>query len=92
VAYVNGSTLYVTSQQGNTVRVISSAASAVTKTVTSTVADIHPGETVTVTGSVGKNGSISAEAIKVGAAGAGSARGEGKGRKRALEALLGSGG
>lgn len=50
-----------------------------------------PGETVTVTGSTGKNGSIGAEAIKVGA-GSGAGKGSKGARKRALEALLGTGG
>jgi hypothetical protein len=66
VAFVQGSTLYVTDTQGNTVKVTTSRASSVTKNVKSTVAAIHPGETVTVTGSPGPNGAISAESIRVG--------------------------
>jgi hypothetical protein len=93
VAYLEGSTLYVTTTEGNTVKITSTPASTVSKTVTSSVKAIHPGETVTVTGSSGKNGSISAEAINVGAPRAGSGAGKGgkRGRKRALEALLGGG-
>ncbi len=70
VAYVSGSTLYVTNAEGNTVKVKSSDASTVTKTVKSDVKGIHPGETVIVTGSSGADGDIQAEAIRVSQAGA----------------------
>ncbi len=66
VAYIVGSTLYVTNSEGTTIRVNTSGGSTVTKTVKSTVSAIHPGETVVVTGSTGKNGAISAESIKIG--------------------------
>ena len=71
VAYIAGDTLYVTSAEGNTVRVTTSAASTVTKTVKSEVKDIHPGETVVVSGAAGANGAIAAESIRVGGAGGG---------------------
>jgi len=80
VAYLAGHTLYVTNAEGNTIKVTTSAATSVTKTVTSSVKGIHPGETVTVTGEAGANGTVSAESISVGAAGG------------ALAALFGSGG
>jgi len=73
VAYIVGSTLYVTTAEGNTVKVSTSAGSSVTKTVKSSVGDIHPGETVVVTGSTGPGGAVTAESIRVGSAG-GSAR------------------
>jgi hypothetical protein len=82
VAYVSGHTLYVTNPEGNTVKVTTSVASTVTKTVKSDVKAIHPGETVIVTGSPGANGSISAESVRVSEAGAGGG----------LGALLGGGG
>jgi hypothetical protein len=69
VAYLDGSTLYVTNSEGNTVKVTTSAGTTVNKTVKSSVKGIHPGETVTVTGETGSGGSISAEAIDVGAGG-----------------------
>ena len=51
VAYMTGSTLYVTTAEGNTVKVTTSAATSVTKTVkTASVKGVHPGETVTITG------------------------------------------
>jgi hypothetical protein len=66
VAFIVGSTLYVTNAEGNTVKVDTSAASSVTKTVKASVAAIHPGETVVVTGATGKNGAVTAESIRVG--------------------------
>jgi hypothetical protein len=71
VAYLAGSTLYVTNAEGNTVKVTTSAATSVKKTVGAKVSSIHPGETVTVTGETGSGGSISAESISVGSAGGG---------------------
>jgi hypothetical protein len=68
VAFIAGSTLYVTTAQGNTVKVRTSPASSVTKTVTASVKGIHPGETVLVTGT-NSNGTISAESIRVGGGG-----------------------
>ena len=66
VAFVSGSTLYVTDSEGNTLRVITSRASTVTKSVKSSVAGIHPGETVLVTGAKAANGAINAESIRTG--------------------------
>jgi hypothetical protein len=71
VAYVDGSTLYVTDAEGNTVKVTTSAASTVTKTVKADVKGIHPGETVVVTGATGSGGKIAAESIRVGGAAGG---------------------
>jgi hypothetical protein len=67
VAYLSGSALYVTSSEGNTVKVLTSAATSVSKTAKATVKEIHPGETVTVTGSAAANGTLTAESISVGA-------------------------
>ncbi len=71
VAYLAGKTLYVTNTEGNTVKVNTTAATSVTKTVKASVKSIHPGETVTVTGETGAGGSIGAESISVGASGGG---------------------
>jgi hypothetical protein len=71
VAYLAGSTLYVTNSEGNTVKVKTSAGTTVNKTVKSTVKDIHPGETVTVTGATGSNGAVTAELISAGSSGGG---------------------
>jgi len=71
VAYLAGSTLYVTNAEGNTVKVTTSAGTSVTKTVKSTVKGVHPGETVTVTGATDAKGTVSAESISVGSSGGG---------------------
>jgi hypothetical protein len=79
VAYLDGNTLYVTSSEGNTVKVKTSPSTSVTKTVKTKVKGIYPGETVTVTGATATNGTVSAESISVGSSGTG------------LSALLGGG-
>ncbi len=71
LAYLAGSTLYVTNTEGNTVKVTTSQATSVSKTVKTSVKGIHPGETVTVTGATGSSGTVSAESISVGASGGG---------------------
>ena len=71
VAYLDGSTLYVTNAEGNTVKVTTSAATTVNKTVKSAVKSIHPGETVTIAGETASGGAISAESISVGSNGGG---------------------
>jgi hypothetical protein len=80
VAYLDGSALYVTNAEGNTIKVTTSAATSVTKTVKASVKGIHPGETVTVSGETGTNGAVNAESISVGSGGG------------ALSALFGGGG
>jgi hypothetical protein len=71
VAYLDRSTLYVTNSEGNTVKVKTSTGTTVNKTVKSTVKDIHPGETVTITGATGSSGAITAESISAGTSGSG---------------------
>jgi hypothetical protein len=70
VTAIKGSTLYVTDASGNTVKVRTSAATQVTKTVTGKVKDIRPGDTLVVRGSKGRNGVIAADSISLGGAGA----------------------
>jgi hypothetical protein len=82
VAYISGGTLYVTNTEGDTVKVETSAASSITKTVKTDVHGIHPGETVIVRGTKGANGAVSAESVSVGSSGAASG---------ALGALFGGG-
>jgi hypothetical protein len=94
VAYISGSTLYVSTAEGNTIKVTTSAGSSVTKTVKASVKDVHPGETVLVTGTSGSNGAIIAESIRVGA-GAGGGLGAllgGAGASGAGTGARGSGG
>lgn len=71
VAYVSHGTLYVTTLEGNTVKVTAAPGATVSKSVTTHVARIHPGETVIVTGTSSANGAIAAQSIRAGAAGAG---------------------
>jgi hypothetical protein len=71
VAYVHGATLYVTNTEGNTMKVSTSEASTVSKTVKASVRQIHPGETVTVIGEKGTGGAIVARSISVGSAAGG---------------------
>jgi len=71
VAYLDGNTLYVTNSEGNTVKVKTSPSTSVTKTVKTKLKGIYPGETVTVTGTTGSNGTVSAESISVGSSGTG---------------------
>jgi hypothetical protein len=99
VAYLAGNTLYVTNAEGNTVRVNTSAATSVTRSVKAEVQGIHPGETVTVTGATGSSGAVSAESIRVGSTGGGlaglfggSAKGNtGAGSSAGGQALFGAG-
>ena len=93
VAYLAGSTLYVTNAEGNTVKVTTSPATSVTKTVKASVKGIHPGETVTVTGASGANGAVSAESISVGSGGGalrGAVRRRPRRRRAPAEAAAGS--
>lgn len=65
VTAIKGSTLYVTDTSGNTVKV-TTAGSQVTKTVTGTVKDVRPGDTVVIRGAAGSNGTIAAQSISLG--------------------------
>jgi hypothetical protein len=69
VTLIRGSTLYVTDFSGNTVKVKLSAASRVTKTSTVSAKSIHPGDTVVVRGTQGKNGVTTADSVSIGGAG-----------------------
>jgi hypothetical protein len=71
VAYLRGSTLYVTTTDGNTVKVAVPRGTPVTKSVTTTVRAVRPGDTVVVRGSAGKGGTVSAQSVSIGGAGGG---------------------
>jgi hypothetical protein len=66
VTLIKGATLYVTDATGNTVLVHTTAKSTVKKSVTATTKTIHPGDSVSVTGTQNKDGSYSAQAITIG--------------------------
>ena len=71
VSFIEGSTIYVTDSEGNTVRVNASKDPEVSKTVKTDVKSIHPGETVLITGSTATDGTVTAESIRVGSTGLG---------------------
>jgi hypothetical protein len=71
VKLVKGTALYITTTDGNTVKVTVPAATAVTKTVTAKLASLKPGENVTAIGQAGSDGVITAQRVTVGAAGFG---------------------
>jgi hypothetical protein len=71
VAYVSKGALYVTTLEGNTVKVTAAAGATVTKSVKTKADAIHPGETVVVTGAAGANGAITAQSIRAGSASGG---------------------
>jgi hypothetical protein len=71
VAYISKGTLYVTTSEGNTVKVTAAPGATVTKSVKTTADRIHPGETVVITGTASANGAIAAQSIRAGSAGAG---------------------
>jgi hypothetical protein len=79
VSFIGGNTLYVTNSEGNTVKVTTSPASSITKTVKADVHSIHPGETVVVRGTKSSGGAVSAESVSVTAAAGGSGAGGGLG-------------
>jgi hypothetical protein len=95
VSYVRGSTLFGTDSQGTTKKVSTSAASRLTRSVSTNVGGIHPGETVVVQGSAGSGGSIAASSVAISAGGSGGAAGgsttpnTGKGGSAPQKALFG---
>jgi hypothetical protein len=66
VAYADNGTLYVTTSEGNTVKVTAASGASVTKTVKASIKAIHPGETVIVAGTSSASGAVSASSIRVG--------------------------
>jgi hypothetical protein len=73
VANVSGRTLYVTDAQGNTIKVLTSKSSTVTRSADSKVADVHPGDTVVIQGQKRRSGTVKAQSIQASAAGTGGA-------------------
>jgi len=72
VSSFDGTTLVLATRQGGSVKVQTSGSTAVSKTVSGTVSDIVPNDTVVVAGPVNANGSYAATTVVVGALGAGS--------------------
>jgi hypothetical protein len=71
VANVSGRTLYVTDAQGNTIKVLTSRSSTVTRSADSKVGDVHPGDTVVIQGQKRRGGTVKAQSIQASAPGAG---------------------
>jgi hypothetical protein len=69
VTTIEGSTVYVTDSSGNLVKVTTNPSSTVTKTVSGTVGDLQPGQTVVVQGSKAADGSTTARSITIAPAG-----------------------
>jgi hypothetical protein len=100
VSSLEGRTLYVTTAQGNTVRVKVPKGESVSKTITTSVSSIHPGESVVVQGTKGSGGAINATSVRAtpstssgsGGGGSSSGRGGGGGGAAVLNQLFGGGG
>lgn len=92
VSYASGNTLYVKSGE-NTVKVSAPAGTKVTKTVSTSVHSIHPGDTVIVRGSQGGKGSVTASSISISSAGTstGTSGSSGSGGAGTAQQLFGSG-
>ncbi len=63
VANIKGSTLYVTSADGTTVKVKTNDNSKVTRNAAGSVAGVHPGDTVVIQGSTASSGTVTASSI-----------------------------
>jgi hypothetical protein len=78
VKLIDGSNIYVTDAQGNTVKVATGSGAQFSKTVAGALSDVKIGDRVTVTGPQGADGTYQAQqVIAGGAAGAGRAFGGG---------------
>jgi hypothetical protein len=63
VANVKGSTLYVTSGDGTTIKVKTNSNSKVTRNASSSPGNVHPGDSVVVQGSTASSGTVTASSI-----------------------------
>jgi len=79
VKLVQGSTIYVTTTDGNTVQVTVPSTATISKSVTEKVSGIHPGDTVTAIGTT-SNGVVKAATVRVGDLGGPGGFGGGFGR------------
>lgn len=71
VKAVDGTTVYLTDPTGNTIKVTTGDSTKVTLNTTGKVGDLQPGQTVTVIGSKGSDGSYAATQLSEGAGGFG---------------------
>ena len=63
VANIKGSTLYVTSTDGTTIKVKTNDNSKVTRNAAASVGSVHPGDTVVIQGSTASSGTVTASSI-----------------------------
>jgi hypothetical protein len=66
VKLVQGSTIFITTTNGNTVKVSVPSSTAITKSVMTKLSGVHPGDTVTAVGAASSDGVIKATTIRVG--------------------------
>ena len=66
VKLVKGSTIYVTTTNGNVVKVSVPSSTAITKSVTTKLSGVHPGDTVTAIGTTSSDGVIKATSLRLG--------------------------
>jgi hypothetical protein len=69
VSSVDGKMLYVTTNDGTTVKVRTTSSSKVTRTAKSSVGAVHPGDTVVITGTTASSGTVTAGQITATASG-----------------------
>jgi hypothetical protein len=69
VKLVQGSTIYVTTTDGNTVKVTVPSSTPITKSVTTKLSGVHPGDTVTAVGTASSDGVVKATTVRLGNAG-----------------------
>lgn len=70
VANVKGSTIYVTTSDGTTVRVVAADGSTVQRTSKTSMSNVHPGDSVVVSGTTKSDGTVSATSVTATAEGA----------------------
>ncbi len=66
IAYLKGTTLYITDPSGNTVKVTVPKGTPVTESVSTGLMAVRPGDTVIIRGSQDKNGTVTARSVSVG--------------------------
>lgn len=75
VKLVQGSTIHVTTTDGNTVKVSVPSSTTITKSVTTKLSGVQPGDTVTAIGTTSSDGVVKAVSVRLGDAGLGGFRG-----------------
>ncbi|HEY2429687.1 MAG TPA: hypothetical protein VGI06_12205 [Acidimicrobiales bacterium] len=91
ITLIDGSNVYVTQSDGSIVKVATNPGTTISVTSAGTVANLHPGDTVTVTGPTGTDGTITATALRDGGAGGGGGSGRGAGAGTGAGATRGGG-